>query len=151
MSFKRAVAEFSRICEFESRGETPSEEDRKALLWIFYSIANAPLLAMDSTENARWAAIKAIRILSSRKTLLARLRSIGIAIWLLNIRERIIVLSEKDFMILLVDLFPGKTGEVRKYIKMAGYTDQDIHALVDRTVGRDRETEFLYKGRSKRR
>lgn len=63
----------------------------------------------------------------------------------------IIERSEKNFMILLVELFPGKAGEIRKYIKMAGYTVPEIRDLVDRTVGREPRTEFLYKGLSKSR
>lgn len=33
-----------------------------------------------------------------------------------------------------------------KYLKKAGYADQEIGDLIDRTVGRDGKTEFLYKG-----
>lgn len=34
-----------------------------------------------------------------------------------------------------------------KYIKLAGYENADAYSLIDRTVGRDAKTEFLYKGR----
>lgn len=44
-------------------------------------------------------------------------------------------------------LFPGKAHEVRKYINMAGYEGKEINELIDRTVGRDAETEFLYQGK----
>ena len=57
---------------------------------------------------------------------------------------------EEDFVPTLVRLFPGKKGEVIKYIRMAGYQEGEINDLVDRTVGRDSSTEFLYKGRSKK-
>lgn len=57
---------------------------------------------------------------------------------------------EEDFVPTLVRLFPGKKGEVIKYIRMAGYQEGEINDLVDRTVGRDSTTEFLYKGRSKK-
>lgn len=50
-----------------------------------------------------------------------------------NIIER----SEKNFMILLTNLFPGKKTEIRKYIKMAGYSDQEIHQFIDRTLKKD--------------
>lgn len=42
--------------------------------------------------------------------------------------------------------YPGQAGEVVKYLKKAGYADQEIGDLIDRTVGRDGRTEFLYKG-----
>lgn len=57
---------------------------------------------------------------------------------------------EEDFVPTLVRLFPGKKGEVIKYIRLAGYQGGEINDLVDRTVGRDSTTEFLYKGRSKK-
>lgn len=57
---------------------------------------------------------------------------------------------EEDFVPTLVRLFPGKKGEVIKYIRLAGYQGGEINNLVDRTVGRDSTTEFLYKGRSKK-
>jgi hypothetical protein len=57
---------------------------------------------------------------------------------------------EEDFVPTLVRLFPGKKGEVIKYIRMAGYQEGEINDLVDRTVGRDSSTEFLYKGRGKK-
>lgn len=57
---------------------------------------------------------------------------------------------ERVFVPTLVRLFPGKKGEVIKYIRMAGYREGEINDLVDRTAGRDAVTEFLYKGRSKK-
>ncbi len=50
-----------------------------------------------------------------------------------NIIER----SEKKFMTLLTDLFPEKKSEVRKYIKMAGYSDQEIRKFINRTLEKD--------------
>ncbi len=50
-----------------------------------------------------------------------------------NIIER----SEKNFMILLTDLFPEKKSEMRKYIKMAGYSDQEIRKFIDRALEKD--------------
>lgn len=57
---------------------------------------------------------------------------------------------ERDFVPTLVELFPGKKGEVIKYIRMAGYQGEEINDLVDRTLGRDSTTEFMYKGRGKK-
>lgn len=58
---------------------------------------------------------------------------------------------EGGFIRMLVRYFPGKKGEVIKYIRMAGYGDGEINGLVDRTAGRSQETQFLYKGRPKGR
>ncbi len=60
-----------------------------------------------------------------------------------------IKMLESYFVPTLVELFPGKKGEVLRYIRMAGYKDNQIDELIDRTVGRDSTTEFLYKGRRK--
>ena len=53
---------------------------------------------------------------------------------------------EPAFVEMLVRFYPGQAGEVVKYLKKAGYADQEIGDLIDRTVGRDGRTEFLYKG-----
>ena len=53
---------------------------------------------------------------------------------------------EPAFVEMLVRFYPGQAGEVIKYLKKAGYADQEIGDLIDRTVGRDGRTEFLYKG-----
>lgn len=59
-------------------------------------------------------------------------------------RERILVRE-------LRQCFPTKAAEVKKYLRMAGYSDQEIPALLDRTVGRVPEAQYLYKGLPKRR
>ncbi len=56
-------------------------------------------------------------------------------------------LLEEQFVNMLVRYFPNKSNEVLKYIKMAGYEGSEISELIDRTVGRDSKTEYLYKGR----
>lgn len=53
--------------------------------------------------------------------------------------------QEETFMDLMVKFFPGNTAKVKKYIKLAGYQDRDIPALIDRTVGRTPKTKFLYE------
>ncbi|MCC8148348.1 hypothetical protein [Akkermansia sp.] len=53
---------------------------------------------------------------------------------------------EPAFVEMLVRFYPGQAGEVVKYLKKAGYADKEIGDLIDRTVGRDGRTEFLYKG-----
>lgn len=53
---------------------------------------------------------------------------------------------EPAFVKMLVRFYPGQAGEVIKYLKKAGYADGEIGDLIDRTVGRDGRTEFLYKG-----
>lgn len=57
--------------------------------------------------------------------------------------------STSDFVQMLVNFFPGQTAEVKKYIRMAGYGDQEIPELINRTVGRTAATEFLYQGMSR--
>lgn len=59
-------------------------------------------------------------------------------------RERILVRE-------LMQCFPSKAVEVKKYLRMAGYSDQEIPALIDRTVGRVPEAQYLYKSLPKQR
>ena len=47
--------------------------------------------------------------------------------------------------------FPTKAQEVKKYLRLAGYRDKDIPALLDRTVGRVPEAAYLYKGLPKQK
>lgn len=54
---------------------------------------------------------------------------------------------ERSFMKLLVSAFPGNYGKVQELILEAGYSKEDIPSLIDRTVGRDNKTDFLYKGK----
>lgn len=54
---------------------------------------------------------------------------------------------ERPFMKLLVSAFPGNYGKVQELILEAGYSKEDIPSLIDRTVGRDNKTDFLYKGK----
>lgn len=58
---------------------------------------------------------------------------------------------EKTFLNLLVEYFPGNAAKVRKYIKLAGYSDKEIPVLIDRTIGRGPKTEFLYKGAGRKK
>ncbi len=55
--------------------------------------------------------------------------------------------NEKVFMKLLVTEFPGQYGKVENFILEAGYSKEDIPGLIDRTVGRNKKTDFLYKGK----
>ena len=58
---------------------------------------------------------------------------------------------EKSFMKLLVSEFPGQYGKVANFILEAGYSKEDIPGLIDRTVGRDEKTDFLYKGKHRQK
>lgn len=58
---------------------------------------------------------------------------------------------EKTFLNLLIRYFPGNAAKVRKYIKLAGYSDKEIPGLIDRAIGRDSKTEFLYKGAGRKK
>lgn len=55
----------------------------------------------------------------------------------------------EEFVEMLVNLFPGQSGAVKNYLRMAGYADKEIPDLINRTVGRTPSTEFLYKGMPK--
>ena len=46
---------------------------------------------------------------------------------------------------ILLDNYPGKTTEVFKYLKLAGYEEGEMMELVDREEGKTEETEFLYQ------
>lgn len=59
--------------------------------------------------------------------------------------------KERGFIMELMTCFPTKAQEVRKYLRLAGYGDKDIPALLDRTVGRVPEAAYLYKGLPKRK
>lgn len=59
--------------------------------------------------------------------------------------------KERGFIRELMTCFPTKAQEVRKYLRLAGYRDKDIPALLDRTVGRVPEAAYLYKGLPKQR
>jgi len=58
---------------------------------------------------------------------------------------------ERSFMKLLVSEFPGQYGKVENFILEAGYSKEDIPGLIDRTVGRDEKTDFLYKGKHRQK
>ena len=59
--------------------------------------------------------------------------------------------QESGFIRELMTCFPTKAQEVKKYLRMAGYEDKEIPALLDRTVGRVPEASYLYKGLPNRR
>lgn len=65
--------------------------------------------------------------------------------------QRAVKKLEKDLMKILIWAYPTKALEVKKYIRLAGYSDEEIPYLLDRTVGRVREANYLYKGFPKRR
>ncbi len=54
---------------------------------------------------------------------------------------------EKVFMELLVSEFPGKYSKVEEFLLQSEYTREDIPDLIDRTVGREPKTDFLYQGK----
>lgn len=51
--FKEAAMELERIRKSTAENEFPSEEIRNNIPWIFYFIANTPLLTIDSADQAR--------------------------------------------------------------------------------------------------
>ncbi len=58
---------------------------------------------------------------------------------------------EDSFVEMLVANYSGNAKEVFKYIRMAGYEGDKAGELIDRTVGRTAQTEYLYKGENGRR
>ena len=54
---------------------------------------------------------------------------------------------EPQFMETLVHIFPGRYNDVKEYLLKAGYTEDEIPGLIDRTVGREASTDFLYRGK----
>lgn len=57
----------------------------------------------------------------------------------------------KELMNTLLLCFPGDKASVEKYLNLAGYRGEELDEFIDRTVGRDVHTEFLYKGDRGRR
>lgn len=51
----------------------------------------------------------------------------------------------KALLLILLDSYPGKSSEVLKYLKLAGYEEDEMMEVVDQAVGRNKQTEFLYK------
>ena len=68
-----------------------------------------------------------------------------------NELKNIIPRRERIFVKELMQSFPTKATEVKKYLRMAGYSDREIPALLDRTVGRVPKAAYLYKGLPKQR
>ena len=58
---------------------------------------------------------------------------------------------EEDFVGMLVQFYPTKAVQVKRYLKLAGYGDDEIPDLLDRTIGRVPQASYLYKGFPKRR
>ena len=58
---------------------------------------------------------------------------------------------EKTFVEQLVRYYSKNKKEVYHHLISAGYTAKEIPALIDRTVGKDANTEFLYQGRKKKK
>lgn len=52
---------------------------------------------------------------------------------------------EKTLLLILLDNYPGKSSEVFKYFKLAGYSEDEIMKVIDQVEGRNKNTEFLYK------
>ena len=59
--------------------------------------------------------------------------------------ERSFKRREGTLLAILLINYSGQASEVFDYLKMAGYTEEEIMEVVDRTEGRSKKTEFLYK------
>lgn len=53
---------------------------------------------------------------------------------------------ETVWMNTLVEHFPGNKADILRFIRMAGYRDDEMVKLFNRTVGHGPKTDFLYKG-----
>lgn len=64
-----------------------------------------------------------------------------------HVSEDKVKFLEEEFMGILVSVFPDSYSKVEAFILKAGYTKEDIPGLIDRTMGRSKKTDFLYKGK----
>ena len=54
---------------------------------------------------------------------------------------------ELQLVEMLIQYFPDNSSEVFKYIKISGYEGSEISELIDRAVGLNFRTKYLYQGR----
>ena len=73
----------------------------------------------------------------ANKMVVKELRNSSIE-WYFHRREGILI------NILLLN-YPEKSSEIFNYLKMAGYEEKEMMPLVDRAIGRNKKTEFLYQ------
>lgn len=59
--------------------------------------------------------------------------------------EKFFCRRNKALLLMLLDNYPGKSSEVFKYLKLAGYREDEMMEVVDQIEGRNKKTEFLYK------
>ncbi|MCC8148779.1 hypothetical protein [Akkermansia sp.] len=57
---------------------------------------------------------------------------------------------EKKWLSVLLKCYPGQTAVLKRYLNAGGYESKEIPDLLNRTVGRNKNTEFLYKGFGKK-
>ena len=57
---------------------------------------------------------------------------------------------EETWLSLLLTCYPGQTAVVKRYLNAGGYETKELRDLLNRTVGRTKNTEFLYKGLGKK-
>lgn len=55
---------------------------------------------------------------------------------------------EKRLIAMIIRYFPTQSGEVMKYIRKAGYGENEILGLIDRTAGYTAATAYLYEGKA---
>lgn len=61
--------------------------------------------------------------------------------------NRLFSFLELQLVEMLIQYFPDNSREVFKYIKISGYEDSEISELIDRAVGLNSSTKYLYQGR----
>lgn len=62
-------------------------------------------------------------------------------------RNAIVHNMEEDLVDLLIQFYPANAIQVKKYLRLAGYSDKELPDLLNRTVGQ----VYLYNGLPKRR
>lgn len=55
---------------------------------------------------------------------------------------------EKRLILMLLQYFPTQSSAVMKYIRKAGYAENEIFDLIDRTAGYNAATAYLYQGKA---
>lgn len=57
---------------------------------------------------------------------------------------------EPEWLNILLRCYPGQAATLKRYLSMGGYEDKEVPGLLNRTLGRTKETECLYKGFGKK-
>lgn len=108
----------------------------------------------EMNEEARQKDIVPITSNEQVEDLMKRINEIADGESFINTRNHVaadkVKLLEEELMDVLVSVFPGNYSKIVAFILEAGYAKDDIPGLIDRTVGRSKKTDFLYKGKHRK-